>query len=481
MKKIQAILTSSLLAAGTAFSASLPNAASLATEMKLGWNIGNTMEVTRSDGEADETYWGNPQITQTLIDSVKAAGFNVIRIPCAWSEHADASTYVISSTWMARVKEVVDYCIKDSMFVILNAHWDNGWLQDSIGTSVNSTITARQKSYWTQIATEFKDYDRHLLFAGANEPAVTTSAQMTVLLSYYQTFVDAVRAVGGNNATRTLIVQGPVTDIEKTYNLMNTLPTDTQTGYMMVEIHDYTPYQFTMMTADASWGNQFYYWGTGLHSSTDTDHNPTWGEETYIDSLFNLMKTKFVSKGYPVVIGEFGASIRTNLSGSVFTLHLTSVAHFDGYAARSGLARGLIPVYWDNGVYSTSSQGDNYKIIDRSNGAVTQQQIVDSLLAGAGLYKGWNASTSTTASRAPAEASAIQVSAKTSAGTILLNIGNVSSAHAVTLYNLSGKALRHFSGTQIQSEMAFGKDLPQGMYILRIRTDSGNTSLNIIK
>ena len=264
MKKIQAIITSTLLCAGAALSASLPTAAELAKEMKLGWNIGNTMEVTNSSGEADETYWGNPKITQTLIDSVKAAGFNIIRIPCAWSEHADASTYVINSSWMARVKEVVDYCIKDSMFVILNAHWDNGWLQDSIGTSVNSTIAARQKSYWTQIATTFKDYDRHLLFAGANEPAVTTSAQMAVLLSYYQTFVDAVRAVGGNNATRTLIVQGPVTDIEKTYNLMNSLPTDTQTGYMMVEIHDYTPYQFTMMTADADWGKQFYYWGKNL-------------------------------------------------------------------------------------------------------------------------------------------------------------------------------------------------------------------------
>ena len=155
---------------------------------------------------------------------------------------------------------------------------------------MNSTINAKQNSYWTQIANTFVNYDDHLLFAGANEPcAVNTAAEMATLLVYEQTFVNAVRATGGNNSTRWLLVQGPRTDIDLTDQLMNTLPTDPTPGRLMVEVHYYSPYNYTLMDADQWWGNQFFYWGQGYHSTTDTAHNPTWGEEAYMDAEFQKM------------------------------------------------------------------------------------------------------------------------------------------------------------------------------------------------
>ena len=138
----------------------------------------------------------------------------------------------------------MDYCIKDSLYVILNIHWDSGWLENRVNKANQDQVNERQNAYWTQIANYFKDYDEHLLFAGANEPNVEDAAGMSVLLSYHQTFIDAVRATGGNNSSRTLIIQGPSTDIDKTNNLMNTMPTDQIADRLMVEVHYYTPYQF---------------------------------------------------------------------------------------------------------------------------------------------------------------------------------------------------------------------------------------------
>src|SRR5688572_29147177 len=161
-----------------------------------GWNLGNTLEPPCGEG-----CWA-PAATQTLINAVAAGGFNTIRIPVAWNSHANQTTYQIDPAWMARVKQVVDWCYARNLTVIINSHWDNGWLEDNITSSVNSTINAKQRAYWTQIANAFIGYDSKLLFAGANEPNADTAAEMSTLLVYHQTFLDAVRATGGNNATR---------------------------------------------------------------------------------------------------------------------------------------------------------------------------------------------------------------------------------------------------------------------------------------
>lgn len=346
-------------------------AVQLAAKMKLGWNIGNTLEATGS-----ETAWGNPKVTKTLIDLVKANGFNAIRIPCAWNQYANATTAQINATWLARVKEVVQYCVDNDMYVIVNIHWDGGWLEKNVTEAKKEENNAKQKAFWEQIATNLRGFDEHLLFASANEPDVKDAAEMAVLKSYHQTFIDAVRSTGGKNAYRNLIVQGPSTDIEKTNQLMTTLPTDSAVNRLMAEVHFY-PYQFTLMTEDADWGKMFYYWGAGNHSTTDTSRNATWGEEADVDKFFLMMKTQFVDKGIPVILGEFGA-IKRNLTGDALTLHLKSRADFLKYVVKQSRVNGMVPFYWDAGNLGTNTMS----LFDRSNNTIYDSQALTALQDG---------------------------------------------------------------------------------------------------
>jgi hypothetical protein len=319
-----------------------------------------------------------------LIDAVAAAGFNTIRIPVAWNSHANQSTYVIDSAWLARVQEVVDYCYNANLHVIINSHWDNGWLDTSIDGTVDSTIDAKVDAYWTQIANTFINYNDHLLFACTNEPDAQTTAEMSELLHYEQTFVDAVRATGGDNTSRWLVVQGPCTDIQKTYDLMNTLPTDSTTGRLMVEVHYYTPWQFCGLDQDASWGDMFYFWGQDYHSDTLPARNCTWGEEADLDVLFQMMIDKFTSQGIPVILGEFGSMRRTtasypDLTGENVDLHLASRTFFDKYVVDSAHNGGFYPFYWDNGAL------DGGGLFNRYTYTVMDQDNVTALTGGPAL------------------------------------------------------------------------------------------------
>ena len=349
-------------------------AVELASKIKIGWNIGNTLEAI-----GGETAWGNPKVTEELIQLVKANGFNAIRIPCSWDKYlANAETAEIKASWLDRVKEVVQYCADNDMYAILNIHWDGGWLENNCTPDKQLEVNAKQKAFWEQIATHLRDFDEHLIFAGANEPNVESQEQMDVLMSYHQTFVDAVRSTGGKNAYRVLVVQGPSTDIAKTQNLMSAMPEDEVADRMMAEIHYYTPYQFCLMTEDANWGKMFYYWGNGFHSPTDTEHNATWGEEDDMDQLFASMKTQFVDKGIPVILGEFAAIKRTFLTGDNLQLHLDSRAYFLKCVAEKSKANGILPFYWDAG-----NMGENASaLFNRQNNTVFDQQALDALMEG---------------------------------------------------------------------------------------------------
>lgn len=160
---------------------------------------------------------------------------------------------------------------------------------------------------------------------------------------------------------------------------MNTMPTDTVARRLMAEVHYYTPYQFTLMGADETWGNQFFYWGAAFHSSTDTAHNPTWGEEADLNAYYAKMKTKFVDQGIPVVIGEFGAMRRAGLTAPAdLQLHLNSRAYFLNYASRQAVANGMMPFYWDNGVMGNNG----FAIFNRQTNTVVDQQSLDALIRG---------------------------------------------------------------------------------------------------
>lgn len=349
-----------------------------------GWNLGNTLEPPSGEGA-----WG-PPATQNLINAVADAGFNTIRLPVAWDSHANQSTYQIDPAWMARVKQVVDWCYAKNLHVIINCHWDGGWLENNINDTVNPTIDAKMKSYWTQIATAFAGYDDHLLFAGANEPNCKTAAEWATLRSYYNTFISAVRTTGGNNASRWLVIQGPDTNIDKTYDWVTTLPTDSASGRLMVEVHFY-PYQWTIMSKDESWGKMFYFWGKTYHSPTMLDRNSTWGEEAYTDEQFGKMAAKFVSKGVPVIIGEWGAMKRTgyaDLTGTELSRHLASRTYFSKYVTDKANALGLKPIWWDAGGTGSNTMW----LFDRSTAVMIDPDNVNALTGGPALPPSGSAS-----------------------------------------------------------------------------------------
>lgn len=346
----------------------------LAGLMTVGWNCGNTLEAI-----GGETNWGNPEITAGLIQLVKENGFSAVRLPCSWDQYAYDETAEIDAGWLNRVKEVVQLCIDEELYVVLNIHWDGGWLENHVTPEKQVENNAKQKAFWQQIATHLRDFDEHLLFAGANEPNVENTEQMDVLMSYHQTFIDAVRSTGGRNSYRVLVVQGPSTDIEKTFNLMDGMPADEVPDRLMAEIHYYTPYQFCLMTEDASWGDMFFYWGADYHSESDPGRNATWGEEATLDELMGRMKTQFVDEGIPVIMGEYAAIRRSSLTGEDLDLHLASRAHFLNYSTSGAIANGLIPFYWDAG-----NMGNNASaLFNRQNNTIYDQQALDAIMEGA--------------------------------------------------------------------------------------------------
>ena len=262
--------------------------------------------------------------------------------------------------------------IAEGMYVVLNSHWDEGWLEDRVyegtanprsgsGDIANSsaTVKARQAAFWAQIASYFKDYDEHLLFAGANEPGVNDpwgasgqwafdNSRMQILKGYYDAFITSVRSAGGNNDTRTLIVQAPRTEMDN-----------------------------ALMTADEDWGKQYYYY-TGLSSTNDKEHNMGWnvysksidnsalGTPNQIAKAFGELKTMFCDKGIPVIIGELGAIKRTGqiTDAANLKLHLQGRALFYGEVAKNAKANGIVPYVWDTG----AENDGNMTIITRQKG-----------------------------------------------------------------------------------------------------------------
>lgn len=347
----------------------MSTAVQLAAKFKLGWNIGNTLEAT-----GGETSWGNPLITESYVKAVKQLGFTAIRLPCAWNLHLDNKANAhIDQEWMKRVKEVVGYCVNNNLYVMLNIHWDGGWLENNVTKLKQDSVNAKQKALWEQIATAMRDFDEHLIFASANEPAAHSVEEVAVLASYHQTFVTAVRSTGGKNSHRVLIVQGPNTNPGVTFDLMNTLPKDPTANRLIVEVHNYAPSQFCFGNKDETWGKMIYYWGNGYHSTIEPDRNATYQEEDVILADYNMMKTKFVDKGIPVIMGEYGAYRRDNTANvpKDLALHNASVDYWITFTTKEALARGIKPFWWDIGA-----------ALDRSNFTVKDQRTIDALLEG---------------------------------------------------------------------------------------------------
>jgi len=329
-----------------------------------GWNLGNTLEAT----------WGVPSWTAAPFYTAANAGFNAVRIPCAWDFNSTTNiiggvtNYPINPAFMAQVKQAVDWALDAGMYVVINDHWDDGWLENNIGTNVDATINAKMKDYWTQIATTFAGYDNHLLFAAANEPNVNNPAEETTLMYYYQTFVNAVRASGGDNTNRWLVLQS-VSDP----TWLNALPTDTVSNRIMVEYHQYTPSLFCFIHDDQVWGNAIYFWGPAYHYSGNPARNATWGEEYAIDSFFQQLNDLYVSKGIPVMIGEYGAWSAPLTNATEAAWNSASAQYWNKYVSESARGHGLSPFYW-----STASS-----LFGWTSGAVLDPQRISVLTGGA--------------------------------------------------------------------------------------------------
>jgi aryl-phospho-beta-D-glucosidase BglC (GH1 family) len=343
-----------------------------------GWNLGNTLEATWS---------GAVMPTRKLINNVAAAGFNTIRIPCAWDHNADPITHVINASYMARVTQIVQWAQEAHLTVIINDHWDGGWFEDSNFNTFDPNVNAKLVSYWTQIANNFEGYNSKLLFAVANEPNVTSQAQTTVLLAYYQNVINAVRAIGGHNKTRWLVLQGPGgANIDDTNNWVTTIPSDSA-KHLVFEVHFYSPYQYALMAADATWGPMWYFWGKNYHSSTLATRNSAPStEESYVASELQKMRSQFISKGIPVLLGEFGAIRRTGtagLTGADLNLHLASRTYFDEYVVSQANSFGIRPAYWDDGDNGTGNNA--FGLFNRSTGLLDRTDDARALTGGAAL------------------------------------------------------------------------------------------------
>ena len=361
----------------------------IAPDMVPGWNLGNTLEAGDCSwitNELDyETAWQGTTTTQKIIDYVKEVGFRSVRIPCSWFVHMDAN-YNISPAWMDRVQEIGDYCFKDSLYVVLNDHYDLGWIERSFEEQTPSSVSKNcfvLNLMWKQIATRFRDYDHHLLFAGMNEPDAAgdkskdREADIATLIKYEQTFVNAVRQTGGNNTTRVLVVQGPITNIDLTYQYY-TMPEDPTPSALMLEVHYYSPFTFCLMEKDADWGPTTFYWGEKNHVKGSKRNNTSNWEETYTSAQMRLMKSKFSSKGIPVVLGEYGALWRTMPEGEDQDKHNASIYDWYWTLCRYAVHNGIIPFVWDTN-YCGHPSGT---VIDRKHLSIFNQFAYDGIMDG---------------------------------------------------------------------------------------------------
>jgi len=320
----------------------------LVADMKPGWNVGNSLD---AEG-IDETVWGNPVITEELISAIKSRGFGTLRVPVTWRFHTgDAPNFIIEKAWLDRVEEVVNYGLDNDMYVILNIHHDEHWIIPTYAQA--DAVKDRLTKTWTQIAERFKDYSDYLIFETLNEPRYEGQPQewtgtpewKDVVNQYHKTSLDAIRATGGNNLLRHIMIssyaasQGAINDLIIPNNDERTI----------VSIHNYHPFNFALTGSDTNWGTE--------------------QDKTELDDIFDELYNKFIANGKPVIMGEWASINRSNTEDRL--------AHAQ-YYANGCLAKQILPVWWDNG------NNDEYALINRNTLQWNFPQIADAIINATG-------------------------------------------------------------------------------------------------
>lgn len=370
-------------------------------DMGLGWNLGNSLDATGGSGLDTETSWSNPKTTQALIDKVKSLGFNTVRVPVSWGKHVSGDNYTIDSAWLARVKEVVDYCYKNDMYVILNIHHDTKSSASASGAGYyprSSAYSSSEKfvtSVWSQMAEYFKNYDYHLIFETLNEPRLIGTGYewwfnkwsipsevkdaIDCINKLNQKAVDTIRATGSNNRGRLIMCPGYDASIDGATVSGFKLPTDISgnKNRIAVSVHAYSPYNFAMNVGSGS---------TSSYTSSIKNE---------LRDLFSTLKSNFRDKGIPVVIGEFGSTDKNNTAERVkWATDYTALAK-----------KNNIPcVLWDNNafaVYNGSSivlNSEYHGYINRKNNTVTSpaKDVIEALMKPYGKKADLNCSSSVT-------------------------------------------------------------------------------------
>lgn len=343
----------------------------------LGWNLGNQLDAQNTwDAKyetpyADETAWGNPLCTQATFDGLKEKGFGSVRIPITWQGRIGAAPdYTIDEVWMNRVAEVVGYAKKAGLKAIINIHHDEGggstnpkemgWLDIktlAYNPTANAEVEKKLAALWKQVAERFKNEGDWLIFESMNEvqdggwgwgqSRNDGGKQYACLNHWQQVFVDAVRAVGGENTNRWLCVVGYAQNPQLTRDFL-VLPNDPTPGRLMVAVHSYDPFDFCTEGKVGQWGH------TGNVAASKN------GEQT-LENLFKGLTETYINKGIPVIIGEYGCVNRSNATEKKFQ------KYFLEYFARCCWTYGIPGFIWDNGSKNVGNESFGY--IDHGTGA----------------------------------------------------------------------------------------------------------------
>jgi len=305
----------------------------LVKDMGIGWNLGNTL-----DAVGGETAWGNPVTTQAMIQAIAASGFKSMRIPVTWRQHfGPAPGYSIDPAWMDRVQQIVDWALGAGLYVIINMHHDGGgdisegaWIRNA--SKDYDGVIAEYNALWAQIAARFRDHDDHLVLESMNEVGfddlnvngAPSQAAFDVLNKINADFVTLVRGSGGNNRQRHLLLAGYYTDINNSVKGV-VMPNDSRT---ILSIHYYTPSKFCINGNPATWGNA--------------------AEVSTLLSQFAKLKTSFIDKGIPVILGEYGAVMTTEAASRIYWME---------YVVKTSTDYGIASYLWDSGAGGEFDRG----------------------------------------------------------------------------------------------------------------------------
>ena len=354
-------------------------ASTIANDMGLAWNLGNSLEAVDGDtssetyGQVGEKAWGNPKTTRKLFQAVKAAGFNTIRVPITYlNKIGTAPNYTIDAAYLDRIQQVVDYAYDMGMYVVINIHNDGGegipgkWLNiNTTDEAARAEMVDKFGKVWAQIADKFADYDQKLVFEAANELMISgnygqaPAPAYTNINALNQKFVDVVRAAGTNNADRALIVTGYNTNIDLTTTAAGFVkPTDSTANRLMLSVHYYAPDDFTMGNATQ--------WPTGEEVATN------YYSKAYMEAQINKAVATGAALEMPVFLGEYGPENHSNNTNA----RANYCYWLNYYCAMNG----IVTAYWDNGF---TGQGGT-ALFDRTNNVITEagQTIVNSIKAG---------------------------------------------------------------------------------------------------